>query len=306
MAYVAVARPKTPRLPRSSRSLTPQQRDARLGWALILPAITIIGLLVIYPIIYNVYLSFFDVSLIGANTFTGFENHIGVITDGEFWQAVLTTVIYVVFSVVGTVALGLGVAIVMNKEFPLRGLVRSIILLPYVAPVIATVFAWQFIFDPVRGIFVHLTVEVLGIVQDRFNLIGNPRTSIIVAVVYSIWKNFPFAYLMILSRLQAIDASLYEAAEIDGAGAWHRFIHITLPELQFIIGSLVLLRVIWNFNKFEEVYLITENVKVLSIYTYLTAFTGSLDLGRGATLAVIQFLILLVFIIYYVKKVLKW
>jgi len=149
-------------------------------------------------------------------------------------------------------------------------------------------------------------VEVLGIVQDRFNLIGNPKTSIIVAVVYSIWKNFPFAYLMILSRLQAIDASLYEAAEIDGAGAWHRFIHITLPELQFIIGSLVLLRVIWNFNKFEEVFLITENVKVLSIYTYLTAFTGSLDLGRGATLAVIQFLILLVFIIYYVKKVLKW
>jgi multiple sugar transport system permease protein len=304
MADVSVAR--SPRPTRSPRSLTPQQRDARLGWALILPSVVIIGLLIIYPVIYNIYLSFFDVRLVGDNTFTGFANHVDVLTDGEFWQAVWTTVIYVGFSVVGTVALGLGVAIVMNKKFPLRGLVRSIILLPYVAPVIATVFAWQFFFDPVNGIFVHLTVEVFGIVQDRFNLIGNPKTSVIVAVVYSIWKNFPFAYLMILSRLQAIDESLYEAAEIDGAAAWHKFVHITIPELQFIIGSLVLLRVIWNFNKFEEVYLITSNVKVLSIYTYLTAFTGSFNLGRGATLAVIQFLILMVFIVYYVKKVLKW
>ena len=297
MADVARSRPKT---------LTPQQRDARLGWALILPAVIIIGLLILYPIIYNVYLSFFDVRLTGDNTFTGFENHVDVLTDGEFWQAVLTTLIYVVFSVAGTVLVGLGVAIVMNKEFPLRGLVRSIILLPYVAPVIATVFAWQFFFDPVNGVFMHLTVEVLGIFEERFSLIGDPRTSVIVAIVFSVWKNFPFAYLMILSRLQAIDASLYEASEIDGASGWQRFLHITIPELRFILGSLILLRVIWNFNKFEEIFLITPNVRVLSIYTYLTSFTGSLDLGKGATLAVVQFMILLVFIIYYVRRVLKW
>lgn len=290
----------------AKRSLTPAQRDARLGWGLILPSILIVGIFIIYPIIYNIYLSFFDVRLTGDNTFTGFQNHVAVATDPEFWSAVWTTVIYVVFSVVGTVAVGLGVAIVMNKKFPLRGLVRSIILLPYVAPVIATVFAWQFFFDPVNGVFVHLVVEVFGLVENRFNLIGNPQTSVIVAIVYSIWKNFPFAYLMILSRLQAIDDSLYEASEIDGAGAWSRFWHITIPELQFILGSLVLLRVIWNFNKFEEVFLITSNVRVLSIYTYLTAFTGTFDLGRGATIAVVQFAILLVFIVYYVKRVLKW
>lgn len=290
----------------AKRSLTPAQRDARLGWGLILPSILIVGIFIIYPIIYNIYLSFFDVRLTGDNTFTGFQNHVAVATDPEFWSAVWTTVIYVVFSVVGTVAVGLGVAIVMNKKFPLRGLVRSIILLPYVAPVIATVFAWQFFFDPVNGVFVHLVVEVFGLVENRFNLIGNPQTSVIVAIVYSIWKNFPFAYLMILSRLQAIDDSLYEASEIDGAGAWSRFWHITIPELQFILGSLVLLRVIWNFNKFEEVFLITSNVRVLSIYTYLAAFTGTFDLGRGATIAVVQFAILLVFIVYYVKRVLKW
>ncbi len=288
------------------RVLSPKEREARLGWALVLPAVIVIAGLVLYPIIYNVYLSFFDVSLSGNNVFTGFENHVEVITDGNFWGAVWTTVIYVIFSVLGTVIFGLIVAMVMNREFPLRWLARSIILLPYVAPVIATVFAWQFFFDPVNGIFVHLTVEVLNLVQNRFNLIGNPSTAVVVAIVFSVWKNFPFAYLMILSRLQAVDETLYEAAELDGCNGWEKFRYVTLPELYFIVGSLVLLRVIWNFNKFEEVYLITDNVQVLSIYTYLTAFTGAFDLGRGATLAVVQFGILIIFILYYVKRVLKW
>ena len=291
---------------RGRKTLSPKQQEARLGWALVAPAVIVIGALIIYPIVYNVYLSFFDVKLAGANTFTGVENHVGVVTDGDFWSALWTTVIYVVFSVLGTVVVGTVVAMAMNRPFPMRWLVRSIILLPYVAPVIATVFAWQFFFDPVNGLFVHVVVEVLGLVEQRFNLIGNPGTAVIVAIVFSIWKNFPFAYLMILSRLQAIDETLYEAAELDGCNGWDKFRHVTLPELYFIIGSLVLLRVIWNFNKFEEVYLITDNVRVLSIYTYLTAFTGSLDLGRGATLAVIQFLFLIAFILYYVKRVLKW
>lgn len=289
-----------------ARTLSPKEREARLGWALVAPAVLIIGTLILYPIVYNVYLSFFDVRLTGDNTFTGLRNHSRVLGDPQFWRAVWTTVIYVVFSVAGTVTFGLIVAMAMNRPFPMRWLVRSIILLPYVAPVIATVFAWQFFFDPVNGLFVHVLVEVLGVVENRFNLIGNPRTAVWVAVIFSVWKNFPFAYLMILSRLQAIDTTLYEAAELDGCNWWDKFRYVTIPELYFILGSLVLLRVIWNFNKFEEVYLITDNVRVLSIYTYLTAFTGAFDLGRGATLAVIQFLLLLGFILYYVKRVLKW
>ncbi len=290
----------------SGNRLSPRQREARLGWALVAPAIFVIGALILYPIIYNVYLSFLDVRLDGQNTFRGTENYARVITDRQFWRAVWTTLIYVVFSVAGTIGFGLVVAMAMNREFPGRWLVRSIILLPYVAPVIATVFAWQFFFDPVNGLFVHVLVEVLGVIEQRFNLIGNPSTAVWVAIIFSVWKNFPFAYLMILSRLQAIDSTLYEAAELDGCNAWNKFRYVTIPELYFILGSLILLRVIWNFNKFEEVFLITDNVRVLSIYTYLTAFTGAFDLGRGATLAVIQFLLLLGFILYYVKRVLKW
>ena len=286
--------------------LTLEQREAGLGWALILPCIIIILSLILYPILSNVISSFFEVSLSAQDSFTGLENYRAVVTDTAFWRAVLTTLIYVVSSTLGTTLMGLGTAMVMNKVFPLRGLVRSLILLPYVAPVFSVVYAWKFFFDPVNGLFMDITVERLGIFAKRFNLIDSPGSALWVAVIFSIWKNFPFTYLMLLSRLQAIDKNIYEAADVDGAGAWYKFRYITLPELYFVIGSIVLLRVIWNFNKFEDIYLLTDNVRVLSIYTYFKAFVGVVDLGQGSALVILQFALLVGFILYYVKKVLKW
>lgn len=286
--------------------LTLEQREAGLGWALILPCVIVILSLILYPILSNVISSFFEVSLSARDSFTGLENYRAVVTDAAFWRAVLTTLIYVTASTLGTTLMGLGTAMVMNKTFPLRGLVRSLILLPYVAPVFSVVYAWKFFFDPVNGLFMDITVERLGIFAERFNLIDSPGSALWVAVIFSIWKNFPFTYLMLLSRLQAIDKNIYEAADVDGAGAWHKFRFITLPELYFVMGSIVLLRVIWNFNKFEDIYLLTDNVRVLSIYTYFKAFVGVADLGQGSALVILQFALLVGFILYYVKKVLKW
>ena len=286
--------------------LTLEQREAGLGWALILPCVIVILSLILYPILSNVISSFFEVSLSSRDSFTGLENYRAVVTDAAFWRAVLTTLIYVTASTLGTTLTGLGTAMVMNKTFPLRGLVRSLILLPYVAPVFSVVYAWKFFFDPVNGLFMDITVERLGIFAERFNLIDSPGSALWVAVIFSVWKNFPFTYLMLLSRLQAIDKNIYEAADVDGAGAWHKFRFITLPELYFVMGSIVLLRVIWNFNKFEDIYLLTDNVRVLSIYTYFKAFVGVADLGQGSALVILQFALLVGFILYYVKKVLKW
>ncbi len=281
-------------------------KETLFGWALILPAVVIITILILYPIVYNIYLSFFDVKLVGSSTFLGIRNYGEVITDFTFWNSVVTTIIYVVSTTLGTALVGLGVALVMNKKFPFRGLVRGLILLPYVAPVISVVFAWQFIFDPVNGIFMDIAYEKLHLFSNRFNLIRSPDTSIIVAILFGIWKNFPFTYLMILARLQAIDKTLYEAADIDGCSGWNKFRYVTFPEIYFLLGALILLRIIWNFNKFEEVYLLTENVKVLPVYTYLKAFTGIMDMGQGAAIAMIQFVLLIGFILFYVKRVLKW
>ena len=290
----------------NQKNLNRQQRESVLGWALILPAAAIILSLILYPILYNIYLSFFDVNLEGGNTYIGLDNYNNVLFDPTFWNSVLTTVIYVFFTTIGTTVFGLIVALAMNKEFPFRGLVRSLVLLPYVAPVISVVFAWKFIFDPVNGIFMDIAYEKLGIFSERFNMIGTPGAAVWVAILFSIWKGFPFAYLMILSRLQAIDATLYEAAEIDGANRWAKFKAITFPEVYFVIGSIVLLRIIWNFNKFDEIYLLTKNFLTSDVYTYFKAFTEKTATGQGSALALVQFLLLIGFILFYVKKVLKW
>ena len=290
----------------SGRIISLGVQESRFGIALIAPAAGIIAILILYPICYQIYISFFDVRLLDKSIFVGFRNYSEILGDPTFWKSVLTTAVYVVFTVAGTTLAGLGVALLMNREFPLRGLVRSLILLPYVAPVVSVVYAWKQIFDPVNGIFMHITVEKLGLFDDRFNLIGSPDSALWIAIIFSIWKNFPFAYLMLLSRLQAIDDNLYEAAEIDGANGWQKFKAITLPEIYFVMGAIVLLRMIWNFFKFEDIYLLADNVKVLSIYTYFKAFVGTMELGSGAALAILQFMLLVILILLYVKRVLKW
>lgn len=286
--------------------LTPEQREARLGWKLIAPCLGVIGLLIIYPIVYNVYLSFFDVRLTGDKIFIGVANYERLLKDAAFYGSALTTAIYLVGTVFGTTLVALLVALLMNIEFPLRNLVRTLILMPYFAPVISVVFGWQFIFDPVNGIYNHLMVEVLGITAERHNLIGQPDTALFVVIVFDIWKHFPISYLLIVSKLQSINRDQYEAAAIDGYGPFGRFLHVTLPELYFVLGTLVILRFIWNLNKFEEVFLLAPNVKTLPIFTYYTAFTGIIDQGFAATVSVVQFLLLSSLIFFYVKKVLKW
>lgn len=283
-----------------------EAEEAQFGRLLISPALIVLALLVLYPIAYNFYLSFNKVSFTTGNVFTGLENYFNILSDKEFWISLWITLVYVFCSTMGAALLGLGVATMMNKEFPLRGLVRSILLFPYVVPVISVVFAWQFFFDPVQGPFTHFMVNVLSLYKTRFNIIGQPKSALWIAILFNIWRSFPFMYLMILSRLQAIDTNLYEAADIDGAGRWAKFRYITFPELYFVLGSLMLLRIIWNFNKFEEVFLLTDNVKVLSVFTYFKAFTGTQDIGQGSSIAVIQTVILTGIILFYVKKVLKW
>lgn len=286
--------------------LTPEERESRLGWRLIAPCLGVIGLLIIYPILYNIYLSFFDVKLTGDKVFIGLANYEKLLTDKEFYGSILTTLIYLVGTVFGTTIVALLVALLMDLEFPLRSLARTLILLPYFAPVISVVFGWQFVFDPVNGIYNHVVVDVLGLADQRHNLIGNPKTALFVVILFDIWKHFPLSYLLIVSKLQSINRDQYEAAAIDGYGPFGRFIHVTLPELYFVLGTIVILRFIWNLNKFEDVFLLAPNVETLPIFTYYAAFTGIIDQGFAASVAVVQFMVLSFLIYFYVKKVLKW
>ena len=142
--------------------------------------------------------------------------------------------------------------------------------------------------------------------DSRHNLIGDPGSALLIVILFSVWKNFPISYLLIISKLQSINKDQYEAAAMDGCGPVARFFHVTLPEIYFVLGTLVILRLIWNLNKFEEVFLLAPNVKTLPVFTYYTAFTGIIDQGFAAAVSVVQFTMLSFLILFYVKKVLKW
>ncbi|OAA30620.1 sugar ABC transporter permease [Kosmotoga arenicorallina S304] len=282
-------------------------KERNLGWKLIIPTILIIAALIIYPVIYNIYLSFYDVSISPGkpNVFVGFQNYVDVLTDSDFWISFSKTLAFTLLTVVGSILVGLVVALMMNRKFIGRTLVRAMLLLPYITPLIAIVFAWRYVFLPIDGPLIRL-LSTIGIVDPGVDLINNPNNAFWVVTIFNIWRNFPFVYLMILSRLQSISKTLYEAAEIDGANAWQKFRSITLPELYFVIGSVALLRGIWNFYKFDEVYLMSKFAGTLPLYIYEKAFLGVPEQGVAAAIATILFVGMMALIGFYVKKVLKW
>ncbi|EZP77184.1 binding-protein-dependent transport systems inner membrane component [Parageobacillus genomosp. 1] len=292
---------------RKSNRGTLQAQEARLGYLLIAPAFLLVAMIIFYPVAYNIWLSFHDVSLNPnkPDIFIGLENYKALLVDSEFWHSVMITLIFTVVTVAGATVVGLGTALLLNRSFPGRKLVRSIILLPYVAPVISLVFVWQYMFNPVYGMVNYTLVEQLGVFKQSIDWLDNPVGAIWLVILFDIWHLFPFSFMMILAKLQAIDSTLYEAAEIDGASGWQKFRYITLPELQFVLGALVILRFIWNFYKFDEIYLLTKEVPVVSVYAYETAF-ATYDHGRAAAITAMLFVLIMILVVAAVRRVLKW
>ncbi len=304
---------KGEKITRDKRSSLLKKREARLAYRYILPTALIVFGLVIFPAFYSIWISFHDVGLKNLNDvihapFVGLDNFRSVFNDFSFkfqdWKntgAILTSVIYSLCSTILTVLFGLIAALLLNHPFKGRGLARSIFLFPYVAPVVSVAFVWRWILDPRQS----------GVINDvllKLNLIDAPQAyfstrglALLLVVLFEAWRYFPFAMLMILARLQAIDDMLYEAAEVDGANAWQKFVFITLPELQYVLGASFLLRLIWTFNKFDDIFLLTSGgygTKVLPILTYEFSFK-TFNFGKGAAAAMILFIIVLFFMILY-------
>jgi len=296
-----------------------QAREVRLAWALILPTALIVFGLVLFPAIFSIWISFHKVGLYNLNDvfhapFNGLENFKAVINDFAFkwvsinqWGAAITTIFYSFISTILTLLLGLIAAMLLNRPFKARGLIRGIFLFPYVAPVISVAFVWRWLLDPrPSGVLNHVLMSL--------NLIDAPRAylatrglAIWLVIIFQAWRYFPFAMLMILARLQAIDDTLYEAASVDGANTWQKFISVTLPELRYVLGAIFLLRLLWTFNKFDDIWLLTGGgygTNVLPVLTYQFSF-NSYDFGKGAASAMIMLAALIIFIIAYVMTVMR-
>ncbi len=296
-----------------------EAREARLGVLLVSPTALIVFGLVIFPAIFSIWVSFHDVTLGNLDDvfnaeFVGFENYSKVFSDFAFkyqsikiWGAAVTSVVYSFSATILTLIIGLAAALLMNQPFRLRGVTRSIFLIPYVAPIVSMAFVWRWILDPrPSGLLNDLLLKLDTMTMPKAYL-ATRGLALLIVIIFQAWRYFPFAMLMILARLQAIDKTLYEAAEVDGANTWHQFRHITIPELRYVLGAIFLLRLIWTFNKFDDIFLLTGGgfgTKVLPVLTYEFCFK-MFNFGRGAASAMILMVILVVFMGFYVKFVMR-
>jgi multiple sugar transport system permease protein len=277
-----------------------ERREALLGVLLILPAVVLIGAVILYPLAYNVYLSFTEVPLNPNRSpqWVGLSNYVDLLTSGQFWSAFSTTALFTVGSTVLSTVVGLAVALLFDRQFRGRRLVRGLVLLPHVTPIIAVAFVWQFMLSPLWGTIPSLLAD-LGLYSSRVGLLQQSGTALPMVIVFSAWRNFPFAFLLFVARLQAIPESMYEAARIDGASAIAQFKDITLPELRGTIAIIVLLRGIWEFNAFAQIWLLTRQVTTLPILAYRTAF-ANFEQGLGAAIALLLFGIQIVLVIGFI------
>lgn len=277
-----------------------ERREALLGILLILPAVVLIGAVILYPIVYNVYLSFTEVPLNPDKSpvWVGIANYADLLTSARFWSAFRTTVAFSVGATLVSTVVGLGVALLFDRKFRGRRLLRGLVLLPHVTPIIAVAFVWQFMLSPLWGTIPNMLAE-WGLYGERVGLLEQSATALPTVIGFAAWRNFPFAFLLFVARLQAIPESMYEAARIDGAGPIAQFKDITLPELRGTIAIVILLRFIWEFNTFAEVWLLTRQVLTLPIFAYQTAF-NNFEQGVGAAISLLLFLIQVLFVIGFV------
>lgn len=297
----SLPRPSLRRLRRGEYTI--REKEILLGYALVLPSLLLVSLTLLYPVAYNVYLSFTEVPIDpdASPTWVGLENYAELLSNPDFTEAVVNTFVFTFFSDLGATLLGLLVALLFVRDFRGKKLAQGAVLLPYIAPLIATAFAWQWLFHPLYGVGTNIFGEYLGLFSTSVDI----RNNIWMVIVYESWRYFPFAFLLILARLQSIPDELYEAARIDGAGPWARFKDITLPELRFVLATVFLLRWIWNFNIFADIWLFTRDVPVLGTFVYQVGF-NSYNQGLAAATSMLMVLALFAMVSVYIYVAIDW
>jgi multiple sugar transport system permease protein len=281
------------------------RRNALAGWLLLAPSLALIGGLIVFPILYNFWLSLFDKhSFMPVQTFVGLKHYVYFSTDPEFWSSVQYGLIYAGSTLVLQIVLGVAAALLLNEAFRGRNLLRGIVLFPYMIPTIVAVILWKWLLNDSYGLVNHLLVAA-GLVRAPLPWLGKDYIMWSL-ILTSVWQFFPFVVIAYLARLQTIPPELYEAAKVDGASAWQRFAHITLPQTWNVLFVIILLRSIFMFTKFDTVWLmageggVSRYIRTLPVYAYSRSFTY-LQAGMGAALAVIMFAMLLAITAVYFR-----
>ena len=287
----------------------PQQRAATLGvwldrqsvfsWLMMAPPLLFLAALVGYPFCYGILLSLQDRPVAHPGTFIGLKNFATNLHDPIFWQVALNTFVYTAVATLLKMVGGLALALAMNQQFPLKNLIRALMLLPFIVPTVLSTVAWMWILDPAFSVLNWLLV-LLGVPKPGPSWLGNPLLAMVSIIAINTWRGLPFYGITLLAGLQTVPPELYEAATIDGASGWQRFRYVTLPLLQPIILIVTLFSVIFTFADFQLVYVLTHGgpqnaTQLFATYAFDIAMgAGQLGLGASIALAMLPALALLI------------
>ncbi|CDZ27892.1 sugar ABC transporter permease [Neorhizobium galegae] len=295
---------------------TPKERRAiwrserLLPYLLLAPAVVVTVVIVFMPMVQAVLTSFYDLILFrpNASKFVGFGNYIRLFNDPVFWTALWNTIIWIGLTVPLQMGLGLVAALLLNREFPWRGLARALIIIPWALPSVVIALMWRWIYDPNTGVLNDILIY-LSIVQSAVPWLADPEVAIYAIIATLTWQGFPFFAVMILAGLQGIPRSQYEAASIDGASTWRQFVHITLPGIAPVLATAGLLRVIWVANSMDVIFVMTGGgpgyaTHTLPLYAFIKA-RQNLDFGYGTAIAVTFTILLGAFVVLYLSRTMR-
>ncbi len=294
--------------PRRSR-LAGAAARLRIDWVpiwLMAPAGLLMSALLLYPILRGIVLSFFNTRLLrfDQGRYIGLANYEDLLADPSFWNSLEVTFVYALATVICTYLAGLGLALLLDRRMPGRGLLRTLFVLPWAIPevVIVLIFAWML--DAQFGVINYLLVEA-ALLDRPAAWLSESRLALAAVVLVTTWQQFPLAMLILLAGLQTIPAEHYEAAKVDGAGAWARFRYVTLPGLRAVNVVLVLLLILNSFRRVTILYTMTGGgparaTETLSVLTYTTAFQYQ-KIGYASAIGTVLLLLLLAFSIVFVR-----
>ena len=280
-----------------------------LAAVLLLPTIILLGLFIAYPFVEGVLLSVTDARVGVPGHFVGLANFVALLDDSIFRTAVWNTFVYTAVATVFKLALGLWLALLLNRHFKGKAFTRAFVLLPFIIPTVLSTFAWKWMFDPTFSV-INWTLFQFGLIHARINWLGDPDLALISVIIVNVWRGVPFYAISLLAGLQTINPELEEAAAIDGARPWQRFWHVTWPLLLPVTMVVVLFSVIQTFADFQLVYVLTGGgpanaTQLFATYAYqIGVGTGLLSQGAAISLAMFPFLLIIVVVqLLYIRRV---
>jgi len=268
------------------RFRTAVSRENTTALLMLLPSLVLLILVIAYPMARGFVYTLYDGSLLATGRFVGLGNYYKLFMDPAFWHAASFSFLFAICNIFGCYTIGLGFALLLNKDFPGRGIVRVLLLLPWTIPSLVAVVSWRWMVAD-QDALINRIVTAFG--ADPILFLSNGSWTIVVVIVVKIWASFPFMMLSLLAALQSVDRTLYEAAKIDGASSWHAFRYVTFPGIRSVSVVLCLLMAIWTVNDFDTPWLLarggpadaTQNLVVMA-YRYTFARN---NVGMGATIS---------------------